>query len=75
MVKKLTKHGNSLALIIDRSILELLNIGPDTPLSVRTDGQRLIVGPASAEEENDAFRRSLKNINERFAPALKRLAE
>jgi antitoxin MazE len=75
MVKKLTKHGNSLALIIDRSILELLNIGPDTPLSVRTDGQRLIIGAATADEASEAFRKSLKNVNARFAPALKRLAE
>jgi hypothetical protein len=28
MVKKLTKHGNSLALVIDRPILELLRIDP-----------------------------------------------
>ncbi len=39
MLKKLTKHGNSLALVIDRPILELLNIDPDTPLDVSTDGR------------------------------------
>ncbi len=32
MIKKLTKHGNSLALVIDRPILDLLRIDPDTPL-------------------------------------------
>jgi hypothetical protein len=26
MVKKLTKHGNSLALVIDRAVLDLLKI-------------------------------------------------
>ena len=45
MVKKLTKHGNSLALVIDRPILDLLNIDPETPLDVRTDGEKLIVAP------------------------------
>lgn len=30
MVKKLTKHGNSLALVIDRAVLNLLKIGTDT---------------------------------------------
>ena len=30
MVKKLTKHGNSLALVIDRPILDLLKIDPET---------------------------------------------
>jgi hypothetical protein len=31
MVKKLTKHGNSLALVIDKPILELLKIDQETP--------------------------------------------
>jgi len=48
MTKTLTKHGNSLALVIERSILELLNIRPDTPLNVTTDGQALIVAHATS---------------------------
>lgn len=47
MIKKLTKHGNSLALVIDRPILDLLKIDPETPLDVSTDGKRLIVAPAN----------------------------
>src|ERR1017187_10877531 len=38
MLKKLTKHGNSLALVIDRPILDLLKIEPGTTLDVSTDG-------------------------------------
>lgn len=45
MVKKLTKHGNSLALIVDRAILDLLKIDADTPLEISTDGEVLIVAP------------------------------
>ena len=37
MIKKLTRHGNSLALVIDRLILELLRIDTDTPLDISTD--------------------------------------
>lgn len=37
MVKKLTKHGNSLALVVDRPILDLLKIDPDTLLDISTD--------------------------------------
>ena len=46
MVKKLTRHGNSLALVIDRPILDLLKIDPETPLDVSTDGKQLIITPA-----------------------------
>ncbi len=46
MIKTLTKHGNSWALVIDKPILDLLNIAPETPLEILTDGQTLIVSPA-----------------------------
>ena len=45
MIKTLTKHGNSYALIIDKAILQLLRIRPDSPLEISTDGQALIVQP------------------------------
>ena len=40
MVKKLTKHGNSLALVIDRPILNLLKIDSEAPLDISTDGKQ-----------------------------------
>lgn len=48
MIKKLVAVGNSLGLIIDRPILELLRIDRDTPLEISTDGEALIIRPASA---------------------------
>jgi len=45
MVKRLTKHGNSLALVIDRGVLDLLDIDADTPLTITTDGNCLVVAP------------------------------
>jgi antitoxin component of MazEF toxin-antitoxin module len=48
MVKKLTRLGNSLAVLIDKPILELLNITADTPIELTTDGRRLIVTPLAA---------------------------
>jgi len=46
MIKKLVAVGNSLGLIIDRPILELLKIERDTPLEITTDGEALIIRPA-----------------------------
>jgi len=45
MVKRLQAIGNSSGLIIDKPILELLRITPETELDVSTDGERLIVTP------------------------------
>ena len=32
MLKKLTRHGNSLALVIDKGVLDVLNIDAGIPL-------------------------------------------
>jgi len=45
MVKKLSRHGNSLALVIDRSILDLLQIDENTALEISTDGEALVRHP------------------------------
>ena len=75
MIKKLTKHGNSWALVIDKPVLELLNIAPDTPLEITTDGQLLIVSPAKQPSRKKKFASALEETNRRFGRALKRLAK
>ena len=75
MIKKLTKHGNSLALVIDRGILDLLDIGPDTPLTIKTDGKRLIVTPTQDAARRKKFRTALAKVNRQYGSALRKLAE
>ncbi len=45
MIKKLTPIGNSLGLIIDRPILNLLDIDRHTELEITTDGETLMIQP------------------------------
>ena len=47
MIKSLTRHGNSYALVIDKPILELLRITPQTQLEITTDGSSLIISPVA----------------------------
>ena len=75
MIKKLTRHGNSLALIIDRGVLELLDIDADTPVEVSTDGRSLIISPIRDDDREARFREALKKGNERYANMLRKLAE
>ncbi len=75
MIKKLTKHGNSYALVIDKPVLELLKIDPEAPLELSTDGQTLIVCPAAAPKRKAKFKAALAKTNRRFDRALKRLAD
>ena len=75
MVKKLTKHGNSLALIIDRAVLDLLEIKDDTPLDITTDGQVLVVTPVRDDARREKFSDALRSANKKYGRALKNLAE
>ncbi len=75
MVKKLTRHGNSLALVIDRPILDLLNIDVETPLEISTDGQRLIVAPAPPSARREKFDPARQWAHKRYSKAFKRLEE
>jgi antitoxin component of MazEF toxin-antitoxin module len=75
MIKTLTKHGNSYALVIDKPILELLKISPESPLQISTDGKVLTISPASDASREGRVARSLSKLNEKHGKALKRLAE
>jgi len=75
MIKKLTKHGNSMALVIDRSILDLLKIDNDTPLEISTDGSVLTISPVRDVERTLKLKTALEKVNKRYSNALKKLAE
>ncbi len=76
MVKNLTKTGNSFALVLDRAILDLVNIDPETPLEISTDdGRRLILSPVTDAKRMRRFQAALDRTNRRHGKSLKRLAE
>jgi antitoxin component of MazEF toxin-antitoxin module len=76
MIKKLVRHGNSRALVIEKPILELLNIDEDTEIEVITDGDALIMRPVRPGTiRRAAFEMALEEANRDWASALQRLAE
>jgi antitoxin MazE len=74
MQKTLSSIGNSLGLIIERPILELLNIDKETPLEIKTDGKALIITPIRHDrrERLAAITEKLMNRHEKV---LKELAK
>lgn len=75
MIKTLTKHGNSLALVIEKPVLELLGADAETPFDITTDGQVLILSPIREKDRSEAFTTTLNKVNARYPKALKKLAE
>jgi hypothetical protein len=62
MIKKLTRHGNSWALVIDKPVLELLDIDPES-------------SPARSTGRRRKFEASLKKANRKYGKTLRKLAE
>ncbi len=75
MIKRLVKHGNSSALILEKGILDLLNVDNDTPLEVRTDGKNIIISPRQdMEAENDVLS-ALESVNKKHGNVLRKLGQ
>ena len=75
MIKHLTMHGNSSALIIEKAILEILHIDLNTPLEIATDGKNLIVSPIHNGKKENKINSALLKVNQRHAKTLKELAK
>ena len=63
------------SLVLDRGVLDLLEIDADTPLNIKTDGKCLIVTPAQDPARQRKFRAALAKVNRQYGSALKKLAE
>lgn len=75
MVKKLTKTGNSLALVLDKPLLQQLGIDEETELELSTNGDVLVVTPVRDRSRERKFRKAVEKINRRYAGLFKRLSE
>ena len=75
MIKTLQKHGNSQALVIEKSILDALGIDSNTQLAVSVSAQSLIVTPVNVGLGREAVAESMKKLRPRYGQMLKNLAE
>ena len=75
MRKKLVRTGNSLALVLDKALLEEANIDAETELEVSTDGRILVVSPVPSPRRSAKLRKVVEEAHRRYAGVFKRLAE
>jgi antitoxin component of MazEF toxin-antitoxin module len=75
MIKTLKKHGNSMALVIEKPMMEALGITEETPLQVTVNGNALVVTPANVGVGPERMKTVIKEIRKRYGPMLKRLAD
>lgn len=73
--KTLTRTGNSLAMVLDKPLLERLGIDADTEFEVSTDGQVIVLSPVRDRARTAKLKRIAKNAHARYAGVFRRLAE
>ncbi len=75
MRKNLTVIGNSLGLIIEKPILDILGITRDSELEMRTDGQRLVIEPVKKDKKGNEVRRITQKLIRSHEKTFRKLAE
>ena len=76
MRKKLVRHGNSRALVIDKTLMGLLGIGDDTLLQLRVEENSIVITPVADDETDDVqFDKAMRESVEQYSALYKRLAE
>ena len=74
MVKKLSKIGNSLGIVLDRPLLEKLGIDAKTEIEVSTDGTIIVLVP-KRDVRHAKLKKVSDSIFDRYAEAFRKLAE
>lgn len=75
MKKNLTVIGNSLGLIIEKPILDILGITRESVLEMKTDGRRLIIEPLKEPNRDEHIRNLTRKVINTHAKTFKKLAE
>ena len=75
MRKRLTRSGNSVALVLERPILKALGIDAGAEVEVSTNGDVIVVTPVRSRRRAQRLAAALEEVNERYAGVFRRLAE
>lgn len=75
MIKKLTRSGNSLALVIDKALLDELGIDAETELEVSSDGEVIVITPVRDADRSAKLADVVAEAHERYGGVFRRLAE
>jgi antitoxin component of MazEF toxin-antitoxin module len=75
MRKRLIRSGNSLALVLDKPLLEALGIDENTELEVSTDGDVVVVTPMRDPKRAAKLAEIVAETHERYGGVFKRLAK
>jgi len=75
MIKKLTRTGNSVAVVLDKPILEAVGLDENSEVEVSTNGQIIVLAPKPDSARTRRLKRILDELDSEYGGVFKRLAE
>jgi len=75
MVKKLTRTGNSVALVLDKELLDATGLHAGSTVEVSTDGRVIIISPPADKKRVAKVDAILGKLDRRYGAVFKKLAE
>ena len=75
MTKKLTRSGNSLALILDKPLLEAAGLDETSVVEVTTSGRAIVITAVPDKKRAAKLDRIIEKLDRNHAGTFKRLAK
>jgi len=75
MKKRLTRTGNSVAIVLDKPVLEAVGIEADSEVDVSTNGDVIVITPVRDAKRQRKLKKILDELDEQYAGVFRRLAE
>jgi antitoxin component of MazEF toxin-antitoxin module len=72
LTKSLVKVGNSYAVVLDRTLMDLVGISPDVPVNIQVNGQTLSLSSSTAPLTMD---QAIDRVFATHKEALRRLSK
>jgi len=73
-IKKLTKVGNSQAIVLDKTILAQMGLSEADEVQITLHGQQLVVTPVRPRIPDERLRESLDRVLDEYDELFRRLA-
>jgi antitoxin component of MazEF toxin-antitoxin module len=75
MLKRLIKHGNSRAIVVDKAILEAAGISESTLFQISVNPSGGLVIQSIEDNKTDAFRENFDKLNKKHKKLMQNLAD
>ena len=75
MMKKLIKHGNSRALVVDKALLEAAGLSEDALFQVTINPSGGLVIQSLENNRTELFQEKFEELNQKYKNLMKRLAD